>query len=120
MQIVVLAPEATSVPARSEAKLTREICGVGLLERTLLTAQRTGASEVLLVWPQSLPLELAEGTLQSRLLKKKDNVRLVQVEHLIPMFARAGRICRTNWKTNSSGCLGIGLRMQGPWRSFPR
>ncbi len=84
MQIVVLAPEATSVAARSEAKLTREICGVALLERTLLTAQRTGASEVLLVWPQSLPLELAEGTLQSRLLKKKDNVRLVQVEHFDP------------------------------------
>src|SRR5258708_3919872 len=53
MQIVV-APEATSVAARSDARLTREICGVGLLERTLVTAQRAGASEVLLVWPQSL------------------------------------------------------------------
>jgi phosphatidylglycerophosphate synthase len=29
-------------------------------------------------------LELAEGTLQSRLLKKKDNVRLVQVEYFDP------------------------------------
>ena len=83
MQIVV-APEATSVAARSDARLTREICGVGLLERILVTAQRAGASEVLLVWPQSLSLELAEETLQSRLLKKKDNVRLVQVEHFDP------------------------------------
>jgi phosphatidylglycerophosphate synthase len=50
----------------------------------LVTAQRAAASEVLLVWPQSLSLELAEGTLQSRFLKKKDNVRLVQVEHFDP------------------------------------
>jgi phosphatidylglycerophosphate synthase len=84
MQVVVVAPEATSVAARSDARLTREICGVGLLERTLVTAQRAGASQVLLVWPQSLPLELAEGTLQSRLLKKKNNVRLVQVKHFDP------------------------------------
>ncbi len=84
MQIVVVAPEATSVAARSNARLTREICGVGLLERTLMTAQRAGASEVLLVWPQTLPLELAEETLQSRLLKKNDNVRLLQLEHFDP------------------------------------
>ena len=84
MQIVVVAPEATSVAARSNARLTREICGVGLLERTLVTAQRAGASEVVLVWPQSLPLELAEKTIHSRLLQKKDNVRLVQVEHFDP------------------------------------
>jgi phosphatidylglycerophosphate synthase len=84
MQIVVVATEVTSVSALSDARLTREICGVGLLERTLVTAQRAGANEVLLVWPQSLPLELAEGTLQSRLLKKKDNVRLVQMEHFDP------------------------------------
>jgi len=84
MQVVVVAPEATSVAARSDARLTREICGVGLLERTLVTAQRGAASEVLLVWPQSLPLELAERTLQSRLLKTTNNVRLVQVEHFDP------------------------------------
>ena len=84
MQIVVVAPEPTSVAARCDARLTREICGVGLLERTLVTAQRAGASEVLLVWPQSLPLELAERTLQSPLLKNKDKVRLVQVGHFDP------------------------------------
>ena len=84
MQIVVVAPEATTVAARSDARLTREICGVGLLERTLMTAQRAGASEVLLVWPQSLPLGLAAKTLQSRRLKKNDNVRLALVKHFNP------------------------------------
>jgi phosphatidylglycerophosphate synthase len=84
MQIVVVAPEPTLVAARSDARLTREICGVGLLERTLVTAQRAGASEVLLVWPPSLPLDLAERTLQSHRLEKKDNVRLLQVGHFDP------------------------------------
>jgi len=72
------------VAARADARLTREICGVGLLERTLVTSQRVGASEILLVWPQNLPLELANTILQSSLLKKKDNVRLVQVEYFDP------------------------------------
>ena len=84
MQIVVVAPEARSADARSDARFTREVCGVGLLERTLVTAQRAEASEVFLVWPQSLPLELAERTLQSHLLEKKDNVRLLQVGHFDP------------------------------------
>jgi phosphatidylglycerophosphate synthase len=84
MQIVVVAPEAAPVASRPDARLTREICGVALLQRTLVTAQRAGTSEVLLLWPQSLPLELAEETLHSPLLKKKDNVRLVQVGHFDP------------------------------------
>jgi phosphatidylglycerophosphate synthase len=84
MQIVVVAPEAILLAAHSKARLTQEICGVGLLERTLATAQRAESSDVLLVWPQSLPLELAEKTLQSPLLKKKDNIRLVQLEHFDP------------------------------------
>jgi len=84
MQIVVVAPESRSADARSDARFTREVCGVGLLERTLVTAQRAEASEVFLVWPQSLPLELAERTLQSHLLEKKDNVRLLQVGHFDP------------------------------------
>ena len=84
MQIVVVAPEATSCTERSNARLTREICGVGLLERTLATAQRAGANEILLIWPQSLPAELAETFLRSPLLKKNVNVRLVRVKNFDP------------------------------------
>jgi phosphatidylglycerophosphate synthase len=84
MQIIVVAPEAASVAANLNATLTREICGVGLLERTLATAQRVGASEILLVWPGPPTLELANTILQSSLLNKKDSVRLVRVEHFDP------------------------------------
>lgn len=77
MQIIVVAPEATAVTVTSNARPTSEICGISLLERTLLTAQRAGASEVLLVWPESMPTDVAETVLQSRRIQKKDNVRLV-------------------------------------------
>jgi phosphatidylglycerophosphate synthase len=109
MQIVVLAPEA----ACSNANLTRDICGVGLLERTLVTAQRAEESEILLVWPQSLPLELAEGTLQSRLLKTNDNVSLVQVDHFDP---NAG----SSWATLQSQLEDQFIWLPWNWVTYPR
>ena len=84
MQVIVAVPEALDTAAASAASLTREICGVGLLERTLLTAQRAGASEVVLVWPASMPIELAVRVLRSRRIQKKNNVRLLLVERFDP------------------------------------
>lgn len=84
MQVVVAVPEPTSSLAGLMTRLTREICGIGLLERTLLTAKRAGAREVLLLWPKSLPVELAETFLCSPRLLKKNNVRLQQVESFDP------------------------------------
>ena len=40
----------------------------------------------LLVWPQSLPLELAEELLSRVCSEKRDNIRLLKVGHLIPMI----------------------------------
>ncbi len=79
MQVIVVVPEAT--PA---GILKRPICGVGLLERTLATAQRAGAEEILLVWPRSMPVELARIFLRSAILQNKGNIRLVQVKSFDP------------------------------------
>jgi len=84
MQVVVAVPAAIDTAAASVAGLTREICGVGLLERTLLTAQRAGASEVVLVWPTGMPIEAALNVLNSRRIQKKNNVRLLLVESFDP------------------------------------
>jgi phosphatidylglycerophosphate synthase len=84
MQVVVVVPEPTAGAYGSKARFTREVCGVGLLVRTLATAQRAGAGEVLLIWPQSMPIEEAQSFLQSPLLRKKGNVRLVQAETFDP------------------------------------
>jgi len=113
MQIVIVAPEAIAVAARPKARLTREICGVGLLERALVTSQYAGASEILLVWPQSLPLELAEEAIQSRLLKKKDNVRLVKVEHFDP------NAC-SSWTNLQSQLEDQFIWLPWNWVTYPR
>src|SRR5262249_15815295 len=58
--------------------------GIGLLERTLVTAQRAGADDVLLIWPESIPVEIEQAFLASPLLRKKGGVRLVQVSNFDP------------------------------------
>jgi phosphatidylglycerophosphate synthase len=88
MQVVVVIPErvgeAVSVEAGSAASLTQKVCGVGLLVRTLATAQRAGATEVLLLWPQSMPADLAEEFLRSPQLKKKSAAKLIPVSGFDP------------------------------------
>ncbi len=84
MQVVVVVPEPTVVAYGSKARFTQEVCGVGLLIRTLATAQRAGADEVLLIWPQTMPVADAQSFLQSPLLTKKGNVRLLQAENFDP------------------------------------
>ena len=75
MQIVVAVPEfATVVDAEA---VMRPICGVPLLERTLATAQRFGASDVLLIWPQSMPLEVGESFLRPPMFRTASKLTLV-------------------------------------------
>ncbi|HXZ79191.1 MAG TPA: CDP-alcohol phosphatidyltransferase family protein [Terriglobales bacterium] len=82
MQVVVVVPETTSTADR--AKLTRRICGVGLLARSLATAQRAGARDVLLIWPQSMLVQMAETVLGSSQLRKNGKVRLVPIKDFDP------------------------------------
>ena len=84
MQFVVVVPEPSSPGERSLAKFTRPTCGVGLLERTLATAQRAGASDVVLIWPQGMLAEMAEPFLRSPLLRKAGQVKLVQAKNFDP------------------------------------
>lgn len=83
MQIVVVLPEATSAH-HSYASLTRLICGVPLLVRTLATAQRAGADEVVVVVPESMPLNLAQAFLEYPVVRKRGNVRLIQLKSFNP------------------------------------
>jgi phosphatidylglycerophosphate synthase len=83
MQVIVVVPEPQS-PGDYLGGLTRKICGVGLLERTLVTAQRAGADDILLIWPQSIPLQLVKIFLSSSRLRKTGTVRLVHAESFDP------------------------------------
>jgi len=82
MQFVVALPEATS-PA-GYARLTQEICGVPLLTRTLATAQRAGAHQLLLIWPHSIPAAMAEALLRAPQIKKPEEVAVIEVRNFDP------------------------------------
>jgi phosphatidylglycerophosphate synthase len=51
-----------------------------LLERTVITAQRAGATDVLLIWPQGMPLKRIKSLQRSPLLRETGTVRLLPVE----------------------------------------
>jgi phosphatidylglycerophosphate synthase len=77
MQFVIVVPELKS----GARKLTRRICGVGLLERTLVTAHRAGASDILLIWPQSAPANLSDALFRSPLMRGNRIVRILHITH---------------------------------------
>src|SRR6476660_1016739 len=86
MQFVVAAPEFAGLETRQRADemLMRPVCGVPLLIRTLATAARAGASEILLVWPEGVPEFLARQCMRSDLLRNKAKIRLILVKSFDP------------------------------------
>jgi phosphatidylglycerophosphate synthase len=56
MQAVVAIPEITSLGCNKKASalIMRQVAGVPLLMRTLITAARAGADDILLIWPAAL------------------------------------------------------------------
>ncbi|HWC19460.1 MAG TPA: CDP-alcohol phosphatidyltransferase family protein [Terriglobales bacterium] len=55
-----------------------------MLERTVLTAQRAGATDVLLIWPQSMPLKRIKSLFASPRLRKTGKIRVLPVEGFDP------------------------------------
>jgi hypothetical protein len=84
VQIIVAIPEAGSANERSYASLAHLISGVPLLVRTLATAQRAGADEILLLAPKSMSLVMANAFIEYPSLRNKGGIRLVQVKSLNP------------------------------------
>ena len=84
MQAVIVIPEPTCCSERLSERISRTICGVGSLERTVVTAQRAGATDVLLIWPQSMPLKRIKSLFGSPLLRKTGKIRLLPVNGFDP------------------------------------
>lgn len=86
MQVVIAVPEfsaSLSYPSAAEL-LMRPVCGVPLLTRTVAMAARSRTDEVLIVWPEGLPEELAVDCISSDPLLKQVNVRLIRVKQFDP------------------------------------
>src|ERR1700761_8759865 len=82
MQVVIGVPEfdaSVTFPSPEEA-LMKPVCGVPLLIRTMAMAARAQADDVLVVWPESAPEELAEICMSSALLRQRTNVKLLRVK----------------------------------------
>ena len=84
MQVIVAIPEAGSASERSYGSLARMISGVPLLVRTLATAQRAGADEILLLVPESMSPVSANAFIEYPSLRNKGGIRLLQVRSLNP------------------------------------
>ena len=86
MRVVIAVPEFDALvtyPSPEEA-LMKPVCGVPLLIRTVAMAARAQADDVLVVWPESAPEELAEICMSSALLRQRTNVKLLRVKSFDP------------------------------------
>jgi hypothetical protein len=106
MQVLIAIPDTSSSASNRSAAhvLMRSVCGVSLLIRTVALAARSRTDEVLIVWPQSVAVELAEECMSSDLLREQVNVRLMRVKSFDPLVG-------SSWislRTVLFGCLGIG------------
>jgi phosphatidylglycerophosphate synthase len=131
MQIVITIPEfSSSVSYPSGADMLMwPVCGVPLLKRTVAMAARSRTDEVLVVWPRSVPVELAVECMGSDLLLKQVNVRLIRVESFDPLVGSSwieilAQIEKRfiwlpwNWVTNrqSLDCLPVASIDSADWQ----
>ena len=94
MQVVIAVPEfhASVTYPSPEGVLMRPVCGIPLLIRTVAMAVRAQADEVLVLWPQSAPENLAEICMSSPLLQQRINVRFLRVKCFDPRDASSWAI----------------------------
>jgi len=62
----------------------RPVCGIPLLIRTVAMAARSQTDEVLVIWQEGVPEQLAVDCMCSPLLRQKSNVRLIRVKSFDP------------------------------------
>lgn len=87
MQAVIAIPE-TAVSSQEIRELVLEpVCGVPLLARTILTAARAGAGEVLLVCAEGLADELVERVTERPLLERGVRIQAIRVNGFDPSTA---------------------------------
>jgi phosphatidylglycerophosphate synthase len=131
MQVVIAIPESSSSISYSSAAdlLMWPVCGVPLLKRTVAMAARSRADEVLIVWPQSVAVELAVECMSSDLLREQVNVRLIRVKSFDPLVGSSWTTILDqledrfiwlpwNWVTNkqSLACLPLATIDSADWQ----
>ena len=85
MQAVISIPDLAGLVSEQQATelLMRPVAGVPLLIRTVLTAVRAGASEVLLVVPPAMSARLLQKLLET-ISRQEVRVELIQISEFDP------------------------------------
>lgn len=121
MQAVIAVPEIIAEAGEQRAKelLMQKICGVPLLIRTAITAARSGANEILLLLPETLPDELIQDCTQVA-LRYGVHINVARVANFDPQvpssWARLNLKVHDvflwvpwNWVTNKQSLTGLPL-----------
>jgi phosphatidylglycerophosphate synthase len=89
MQAVIAIPETLAVLSQEEIRqlLMRPVCGIPLLARTMLTAARAGAGEILLVCAEGLPDTLVRQVTQRPLLERGVRIQVIHLNGFDPRSA---------------------------------
>jgi len=130
MQAVIALPVCRET-ADADELLFHEICGIPLLVRTIATATRAGADEVLLIYPREFPSGIATKLRENKLLSTSARLDFVAVPDFDPSStSRWGQAVGHlsgeflwvpwNWITNKQSFLKLPVREHdtGKW-SFP-
>lgn len=130
MQAVIALPVCREA-AEADELLFREICGIPLLVRSIATATRAGADEVLLIYPRGFPSETATKLRENKLLSASPRLDFVAVRDFDPSSTSSwgevvGHLGREllwfpwNWVTNKQSVLKLPVleHNTGKW-NFP-
>lgn len=133
MQAILAMPDSQKTSRAVEELLFREVAGIPLLVRTIATASRAGADEVLLIFPGFIPCEVVKRIRENRILSARPLVKCISVLGFDPgsssgwkqISARlAGEFLWIpwNWVTNKHALLRLPCLQQKPgsWREPAR
>lgn len=86
MQAIIAIPETLEAlgQERTTPLIFQPVCGVPLLARTIMTAARAGAGEVLLVCAGELPDELVRQVTEQPFLKRVVRIQVIRANGFDP------------------------------------
>jgi len=135
MQGVIVLPAHTEVEFKNRANqlLFREVCGIPLLVRTIMTAVRAGTNHFLLLYSGEFPSHVERTLRENNLVKRSATLEFVHAPEFDPSLPAKwagviGRLDQTflwlpwNWITNKHALLKLDVPEYSPlkWLSPAR
>ena len=135
MQAVIVLPAHAEVEFKNGANqlLFREVCGIPLLVRTIMTAVRAGTNHFLLLYSGAFPSHVEKTLRENNLLKRSATLEFVRAPEFDPSLparwaGMIGRLDQTflwlpwNWVTNKHALLNLDVLEYNPpkWTSAAR